>query len=160
MTVSPAGPVPSPRWTELDAHTRKLSLLLHHAGSPLDPRSCTRIRLSLKGKGKRPGFQWKPEGSATPAQDWLVYDFVMAVEYAMQQGFSGDELLAFLSYVKLKLKTGELSVDHLCEEWMGIEAKLCVRPEHLGWERRPDNTDLHWERWWQERRRMGEEVAV
>lgn len=105
----------------------------------LDDPACWHIRLSLKGRGKRPGLEYE-------GRDWMAYDLVQALTEAIEGEMTSSQTKAFLNYVKLHLKTGELSVDHKCEEWMGTEAKLCVRKSHLDWEGKLDNSDLHWER--------------
>jgi hypothetical protein len=148
------GPPEAPAWVHINEHTRSLWERVYFPHGALHARACWHIRLALKGKGKRPGFQYRVGG------DWLMYDFVKCVEHALSQGFTDDELVAFLQYSKLKFKAGELSVDHVCEEWAGVEAKLCVRGEHLEWETRPANTDLHWERWWAARNQNAEASAV
>jgi hypothetical protein len=105
-----------------------------------DPRACWRVYLALKGKGKRPGleFQGKP---------WQAYDLVLALASAEEMGIDDQDLPGFLLWLKIQLKSGKLSADHLCEEWMGTEAKLCIRREHLDWDDKLGNVAAHWDRW-------------
>jgi hypothetical protein len=105
----------------------------------LDERACWRVDLALKGKGQRPGLQYE-------GRDWTAYDLVLALNEIVENGMDEEEARAYLSYVKLHLKTGQLSADHLCEAWRGTEAKLCVRRSHLDWEDKLVNSELHWTR--------------
>lgn len=105
----------------------------------LDEKACWHVRLSLKGRGKRPGLEYE-------GRDWLAYDLVQALTEVLEGKMDAEEAKAFLNYVKLHMKTGDLSVDHLCEVWMGTEAKLCIRKSHLDWEDKLGNSELHWER--------------
>lgn len=105
----------------------------------LDKGSCWRVHLALKGKGKRPGLEFEGLG-------WTAYDLALALHDIEEHEMDEATAKAYLAYVKLHLGTQMLSVDHLCEKWRGTRARLCVRIEHLVWEDKLRNSELHWER--------------
>lgn len=74
--------------------------------------------------------------------DWFTYALIRTLEDARLQGLDEQETMAYMSKVRMLMASGELTVDHI----EGCCNRICDRPDHLAWEGRGRNSELHSER--------------
>jgi hypothetical protein len=146
------GPPQVPRWVTHNPSARKLELWLTHwfpLGALDDGAHYYTPDSTLKGKGKRPGCEYR-------GLFWTTYDLIKALDDSAAMGLDRDDEAAYLALVKMGVANGELSVDHK----RGCENPRCVRAEHLDWLSKTDNIAVFWQRRQEKREQAKKQAAA
>lgn len=109
------------------------NIWLHHA-FPGGLNGCYESTYHVNNRGR--------PSCSLDGTDWTTYILLRTLEDARLQRLDATGTMALMSKVKMLTGAGQLTVDHV----EGCENEVCDRPDHLAWEGRGRNSELHWDR--------------